>query len=123
MPTDCMYTMGKQLSTFLDSKRLCRQFQEKILKKFLSAPSKRVLEGVLLAPYQAAETDEIVLKRHFVFGLEISAIECRVVGAEAEVDSSFIQPTRHFTHRGEVWEGAGLQVGARTEFETDATLA
>src|SRR5215831_17031256 len=86
-------------------------------------PLKRVLEGVVLSPYQTAEADEIVLERDLVFGLEIPAIERRVVGAEAEVDPGLVQPPRHLTHRGEVCESAGLQVGARTELETDAALA
>src|SRR5712692_577892 len=92
-------------------------------KHSLQGPLKRVLKGVLLTPHQAAEADEIVLERDLVFGLEIPAIERRVVGAEAEVDPGLIQPPRDFTHRGEICEGTGLQVGARTEFETDAALA
>src|SRR5919197_6299265 len=92
-------------------------------KDSLQGPLKRVLKGVVLAPHQAAETDEIVLERRLVFGLEIPAIERRVIGAEAEVDPGLVQPPRHLTHRGEVCEGAGLQVGTRTEFETDAALA
>jgi hypothetical protein len=84
---------------------------------------KRVLKGVLLTPYQAAETDEIILECCLVFSLEIPAIERRVVRAEAEVDPSLVQPPRHLTHWGEVCKGASLQVGARTEFETDASLA
>src|SRR4029453_2406936 len=86
-------------------------------------PLKRVLKGVVLTPHQAAEADEIVLERDLVFGLEIPAIERRVVGAEAEVDPGLVQPLCHLTHWGEVCEGAGLQVGARTEFEADAALA
>src|SRR4030095_10419730 len=62
-------------------------------------------------------------ERDLVFGLEIPAIERRVVSAEAEVDSGLIQPLCHLTHWGEVCEGAGLQVGARAEFEADAALA
>src|SRR5215813_7556219 len=92
-------------------------------KHSLQGSLKRVLEGVVLTPHQAAEADEIVLERDLVFSLEIPAIERRVVGAEAEVDPGLVQPLRHFTHRGEVCEGASLQVGARTEFETDAALA
>src|SRR5437899_6274596 len=92
-------------------------------KDSLQAPLKCVLKGVVLTPHQAAETDEIVLERRLVFGLEIPAIERRVVGAEAEVDPGLVQPLRHLTHRSEVCEGAGLQVGARTEFKTDATVA
>src|SRR5215510_13634601 len=92
-------------------------------KDSLQGPLKRVLEGVVLTPHQAAEADEIVLERDLVFGLEIPAIERRVVGAEAEVDPSLIQPLCHLTHWSEVCEGAGLQVGARTEFEADAALA
>ena len=86
-------------------------------------PLKRVFKGVVLTPHQAAEADEIVFERDLVFGLEIPAIERRVVGAEAEVDPGLVQPLRYLTHRGQVWKGAGLQVGARTEFETDAALA
>src|SRR5712691_6375140 len=92
-------------------------------KHSLQGPLKRVLKGVLLTPHQAAEADEIVLERDLVFGLEIPAIERRVVGAEAEVDPGLIQTPRHLTHRGEIWEATGLLVGARTEFETDAALA
>ena len=92
-------------------------------KDSLQGPLKRVLEGVVLTPHQAAEADEIVFERDLVFGLEIPAIERRVVGAEAEIDPSLVQPLRHFTHRGEVCEGTCLQVSARTEFETDAALA
>src|SRR5262245_43682775 len=92
-------------------------------KHSLQGSLKRVLEGVVLTPHQAAEADEIVLERDLVFGLEIPAIERRVVGTEAEVDPGIVQPLRHFTHRGEVCEGASLQVSARTEFETDTALA
>src|SRR5262245_39373759 len=84
---------------------------------------KRVLKGVVLTPHQAAEADEIVFERDLVFGLEIPAIERGVVGAETEIDPGFIQPLRYFTHRGEVCKGAGLQIGARTELETDTALA
>ena len=84
---------------------------------------KRVLKGVLLTPHQAAETDEIILERCLVFGLEIPAIKRRVVRAEAEVDPGLVQPPRHFTYWREVCKGAGLQVGARTEFETNGSLA
>src|SRR5215471_4679998 len=92
-------------------------------KYSLQGSLKRVLEGVVLTPYQATEADEIVLERDLVFGLEIPAIERRVIGAEAEVDPSLVQSPRYLSYRGEVCEGAGLQVGARTEFETDAALA
>jgi len=61
-----------------------------------------MLKGILLTPHQAAEADEIVLERYFVFGLEISAIERRIVGAEAKVNPGLIQPPCHFTHWGEV---------------------
>ena len=84
---------------------------------------KRVLKGVLLTPHQAAETNEIILECRLVFGLEVPAIERRVVRAEAEVDPGLVQPPRHFTYWREVCKGAGLQVGARTEFETDTSLA
>ena len=86
-------------------------------------PLKRVLEGVVLTPHQAAEADEIVLERDLVFGLEIPAIERRVIGAEAKIDPGLVQPLRYLTHRGKVCKGAGLQIGTRTEFETDAALA
>src|SRR5215510_7960766 len=86
-------------------------------------PLKRVLEGVVLTPHQTAEADEIVLKRDLVFGLEIPAIERRVIGAEAEVNPGLVQPPRYLSYRSEVGEGAGLQVGARTKFETDVALA
>jgi hypothetical protein len=87
------------------------------------SPLKRVLEGVVLAPHQTAEVDEIVFERDFVFGLEIPAIERRVIGTEAEVEPGLIQPPRYLTYRGEFCKGAGLQVRTRTEFETDTTLA
>src|SRR5262249_52079840 len=85
-------------------------------------PLERVLEGVLLTPHQATEANEIVLERDLVFGLEIPAVERRVVGTEAEVDPGIVQALRHLMHWSEVWEGAGLQVGARTEFKTDPPL-
>ena len=91
-------------------------------KDSLQGPLKGVLKDIVLTPHQAAETDEIVLERRLVFGLEISAIERRVVGAEAEVDPGLVQPPRYLSYWGEVCESAGLQVGARTEFETDAAL-
>src|SRR5262245_13114276 len=91
-------------------------------KDSLQGPLKCVLEGVVLTPHQAAEADEIVFERDLVFGLEISAIVRRVIRAEAEVDPGLVQAPGHLAYRGEVCEGAGLQVGARTEFETDAAL-
>src|SRR5215470_18081731 len=92
-------------------------------KYSLQGSLKRVLEGVVLTPHQATEADEIVLERDLVFGLEIPAIERRVVGAEAEVEPRLVQSSRHLTHWGEVCKGASLQVGTRTEFETDTPLA
>ena len=71
-------------------------------------PLKRVLEGVMLTPHQATKVDKIVFERDLVFGLEIPAIERRIVGAEAEVDPSLVQPSRYLTYRGEVCKGAGL---------------
>ena len=68
----------------------------------MQGPLKRVLEGILLAPHQAAETDEIVFERDLVFGLEIPAVERRIVGAEAKVDAGLVQSLRHLTHRGEI---------------------
>src|SRR5215471_14654823 len=89
----------------------------------LQGSLKCVLEGVVLTPHQATEADEIVLERDLVFGLEIPAIERRIIGAETEVDPSLVQPPCHLSYWGEVCKGAGLQVGTRTEFETDAPLA
>ena len=71
-------------------------------------PLKCVLEGILLTPHQTAEADEIVLERDLVFSLEIPAIERRVVGAEAKVDSGLIQPSRDFTYWGQVCKGTSL---------------
>src|SRR5215831_3538917 len=92
-------------------------------KCFLQGSLKCVLEGVMLTPHQTTEADEIVLERDLVFGLKIPAIERRIVGAEAEVDPSLVQPPCHLSHWGEVCKGASLQVGTRTEFETDTPLA
>jgi hypothetical protein len=74
----------------------------------LQGPLKRVLEGVVLTPDQAAEADEIVLECDLVFGLEIPAIERRVIGAEAEIDPGLVQPLRYLAHWGKVCKGAGL---------------
>ena len=67
-----------------------------------------MLEGVLLTPHQTTEADQVVIKRGLVLGLEIPAVERRVVRAEAVVDPCLIQPLRHLAHRGEVCEGTGL---------------
>src|SRR5262245_43071566 len=87
------------------------------------AALKGVFEGVLLAPDQAIEIDELVLERDLMFGLEIPAVERRVVRAQAVVDARRIQPPSHLAHWGEICEGPSLQIRARAEFETDATLA
>lgn len=84
---------------------------------------KGVLEGVLLTAHQAAEVDQLVLERDLVFGLQIYAVERRVICAEAVIDPRLVELSRHLAHGSEVCKSPGLQVCARTEFETDAPLA
>src|SRR5262249_51532780 len=84
---------------------------------------KGVLEGVLLAAHQAAEVDQLVLERDLVFSLQIYAVERRIIGAEAVIDSRLVELSRHLAYGSKVCKSPGLQVRARTEFETDAPLA
>ena len=68
------------------------------LRRLSLGPSKGVLEGVLLTPHQAAEVDQLILERGLVFGLQIPAVERRVIRAEAVVDPCLVELPRHLAH-------------------------
>src|SRR5262249_11212398 len=93
------------------------------VRTLLLDPSKGVLEGVLLTAHRAAEVDQLMLERDLVFGLQIPTVECRIIGAEAVIDPRLVELSRHLAHGGKICKSPGLQVRARTEFETDAPLA
>ena len=83
---------------------------------------KRMLEGILLTPDQSIEVDQVVFECDLMFGLEIPAVERRIVRTEAVVDGFRIESFGHLAYRSEVRECAGVHVGAWTEFKTDPAM-
>jgi hypothetical protein len=80
-------------------------------------------KSIPLASAKSLEVDEVVFESQFVFSLQITTIEGRIIGGQAIWRVGVIEPADRFADRRQGAEGARLHIGARTQFEADGASA